>query len=67
MVLAQALLSGGPDGLAVQEFSCGETVYDQGGRLLKRPAQAVCGAYLYRNVRSGEVFLDFELRGGLKG
>jgi hypothetical protein len=64
--LAQALTKGGPEGLTVQEFSCGETAYDSGGRLLKRTAQAVCLAYLYAVAEPGGVFLDFELRGGVK-
>lgn len=64
--LAQALTRGGPDGLHVQSFSCGETAYDRDSRLLKRPAQAVCGAHLYAVARPGEAFLDFELRGELK-
>ena len=64
--LAGALLQGGPEGLAVREFSCGETGYDTGGRLLKRSVQAVCETCVYRvSCDSGE-FLDFELRGGLK-
>ena len=65
--LAQALTRGGPDGLQIQSFSCGETAYDQDSRLLKRPAQAVCTAYLYASARPGETFLDFELWGELKG
>ena len=64
--LAQALSEGGPEGLYVNAFSCGETVYDQSGRLLKRTAQAVCDAYLYAVAQPGDIFLDFELRGGIK-
>ena len=61
--LAAALTAGGPEGLAGLEFSCGETQYDSRSRRLKRPVQAVCQAYLYAAARSGELFLDFELRG----
>lgn len=64
--LAGALTKGGPDGLAVKEFSCGETEYDQGARRMKRCVQVVCTAYLYAAARPDGVFLDFELRGGIK-
>ena len=63
--LAGALLQGGPEGLPVREFSCGETGYDGSGRLLRRQAQAVCDTYLCAVTRPGGGFLDFELRGGL--
>ena len=62
--LAAALMEDGPRGLEVLEFSCGETEYDSQARLLKRPAQAVCQTWLYSTPQSGELFLDFELRGG---
>ena len=65
--LAQALLQGGPEGLALVEFSCGETEYDAASRLLRRPVQAVCLAYLCAAAQEGDLFTDFELRGGLKG
>ncbi len=61
--LAGALLCGGPEGMQVEEFSCGETAYDQSSRRLKRPAQAVCAAYLTAQPQSGGLFVDFELRG----
>lgn len=64
--LAQALTLGGPQGLAVREFSCGETVFDPGTRMRKRPVQAVCDGFLCACVQSGGAFTDFELRGGLK-
>ena len=60
------LLAGGPPELPVQEFSCGETVYDREARLLKRPAEAVCQAYLCAAEQPGGIFTDFELRGGIK-
>lgn len=65
--LAAALALGGPEGLTVQEFSCGETAYDGQARLRKRPVQAVCQTYLCTAAQPGEAFLEFELRGGLKG
>ena len=64
--LAAALTGDGPEGLTVQEFSCGETEYDPKARLQKRKAEAVCEAWLYAVAQPGEVFLEFELRGGLK-
>ena len=64
--LADALNRGGPAGLSLAEFSCGETVYDKQARLLRRPAQAVCQAYLHAVTRPGGLFVDFELRGEVK-
>lgn len=64
--LAGALQDGGPEGMEVKEFSCGETVYDAKNRLFKRPAEAVCEAYLYAVAESGGAFLDFEIRGGMR-
>ena len=64
--LADALTRGCPQGLSLVEFSCGETVYDKQARLLRRPAQAVCQAYLHAITRPGGLFVDFELRGEVK-
>lgn len=64
--LAGALQDGCPEGLEVVEFSCGETAYDSGGRLLKRAVEVLCTAYLYAVTEPGGVFLDFEIRGGIK-
>ena len=64
--LAAALTLGGPEGLSVRAFSCGETVYDPGTDMRKRPVQVVCDAMLCAAARPGGVFSDFELRGGLK-
>ena len=64
--LAQALTLGGPEGLSVEAFSCGETVYDPGTGMRKRPVQAVCRGFLCAVVRPGGTFRDFELRGGMK-
>lgn len=63
--LAGALQQEGPQGLKVLELSCGETGWDRSGRLLKRPVEAVCQAYLYAVTEPGGVFLDFEIRGGM--
>ncbi len=64
--LAGALAQGGPEGLAREEFSCGEMEYDKSGRLLKRPVQAVCRACLRVTEAAGGSFTDFELRGVMK-
>ena len=64
--LAAAFQDGGPEGMEVVEFSCGETMYDGGGRLLKRAVEVVCTAYLYAVTEPGGAFLDFEIRGGIK-
>lgn len=64
--LAQALLLGEPEGLAVEEFSCGQTVRDGESRRLKRPAEAVCTAWLSTVSHVGGGFTDFELRGVAK-
>ena len=64
--LAGALILGGPEGLDVQSFSCGQTVRDSGSRRLTRPAEAVCTAYLCAVSDAGGGFTDFELRGVVK-
>jgi hypothetical protein len=61
--LAGALHRGGPDGLKVKSFSCGETSYDKDSRLFRRQAEAECVACLYAAAEEGETFLDFEIRG----
>ena len=65
--LSQALTQGGPEGLALVEFSCGETDYDPSARLLRRKAEAVCQACLYAVAQEGGLFTDFTLRGEMKG
>lgn len=64
--LAEALLLDAPEGLTVEEFSCGQTGYDGDSRRLKRPVQAVCAAYLCATAHNGGAFTEFELRGVLK-
>lgn len=64
--LTSACAGGGPEGLSITEFSCGETAYDPDSRLLKRQAQAVCAVYLYAVLREDGEFLDFEIRGERK-
>lgn len=65
--LAGALLTGGPEGMDLEEFSCGQTVRDPESRRLKRPVEAVCAAWLCAGAGDGGgVFTDFELRGVVK-
>lgn len=64
--LAGALILGGPEGMRVEEFSCGPTEFDGESRRLKRPAQAVCTVYLSAVSQGGGEFVDFELRGVVK-
>ena len=63
---AGALQREGPEGLKLLELSCGETEYDQGGQLLRRPVEAVYEACLYAAAEPGGLFQDFEIRGGLE-
>lgn len=63
--LTDALLTGGPEGLAVEELTWGELAYDGQARLLKRTGQAVCLAWLQAAAQPGGLFTDFELRGGV--
>lgn len=64
--LAEALLLGGPEGMDLREFSCGETARDGETRRLKRSAQAVCTAWLCAVTDAGSGFVDFELRGVMR-
>lgn len=64
--LAGVLILGGPEGLDLQEFSCGQTVRDSENRRLKRPVEAVCTAWLCAVTDAGGAFSDFELRGVVK-
>ena len=61
--LAQALHGGGPEGLKVRSYSCGETAYDRENRLFRRTVEAECAAYLYAAAEEGGAFLDFEIKG----
>lgn len=64
--LAEALLLGEPEGLTVEEFSCGQTARDGESRRLKRPVEAVCTAWLSAVQHLDGGFTDFELRGVAK-
>ena len=61
--LSEALRRGGPEGLRVAEFSCGETEYDGEAGLYRCAAEVLCEAYLYAVAEEGGAFLDFEVRG----
>lgn len=64
--LAGALIRGGPEGMDLREFSCGQTLRDPESRRLKRPAEAICTAWLCAVTDAGGAFADFELRGVVK-
>ena len=64
--LAGVLILGGPAGLDLQEFSCGQTVRDGESRRLRRPVEAVCTAWLCAVTNADGAFTDFELRGVAK-
>lgn len=64
--LVRLLTLGGPEGLQVGEVTCGETVWDEKQRLLRRTMTARCTAWLQAVGHEGAEFLDFELRGGWK-
>ena len=64
--LAGALLLGGPEGIDLREFSCGQTVRDGGVRRLKCPVEAVYTIWLCAVADVGGAFVDFDLRGVMK-
>lgn len=64
--LAEALLLGEPEGISLEELSCGQTVRDGESRRLKRPVEAVCTMWLSAAADAGGAFVDFELRGVVK-
>lgn len=64
--LAGVLILGGPEGLDLKEFSCGQTLRDSESRRLKRPVEAVCTAWLCAVSGMSGGFTDFELRGVVK-
>ena len=64
--LAGALILGGPEGMDLQAFSCGQTTRDPERRMLRRPVEAVCTAWLCAVADTGGAFVDFVLRGVVK-
>lgn len=63
--IAHALSSGAPEGLYVEQLECGQTVYDEGARLLRRPAAVACRAFLAGTLSESGEFVDFEIKGGI--
>lgn len=61
--LSEVLADGGPEGLAVQELSCGETVFSAAEGRFRCPVQAVCQVYLYAEADEKGEFTDFKVRG----
>lgn len=59
--LADAFQAGGPDGLAVLEFSQGEARFQDG--LFCCPVEAVCQCYLYAVAGDDGTWTDFEIKG----
>ena len=65
--LARALVRGGPEGVSIREFSCGETEHDSKARLLRRSVRAVCVVCLTGEEEPAAAFSEIAVRGGLKG
>ena len=64
--LVQVLTLESPEGLGVEQVTCGETLWEEKKRLLKREVTAKCTAWLVAQAGTDGEFLDFELRGGWK-
>ena len=64
--LTAVLHKGGPEGLRLQNVSCGETTFDRQERRYRCPAQAVYDAMLYAVRREDGSFQDFEVKGDMK-
>ncbi len=63
--MVEGLTTNGLDGMNLVTISCGETVYDEGERLLKRTVEGEWDIYLYAVCAEGDSFLDFRVKGGL--
>ena len=61
--LAGALQGGGPAGLKLEEFSCGETEFLETEGRYRCPVEAAYQAFLYAVADEGGSFLDFEVKG----
>lgn len=61
--LAGALQGGGPAGLKLEEFSCGETEFLEAEGRYRCPVEGVYQAFLYAVADEGGSFLDFEVKG----
>ena len=64
--LTQCLSVNPPSGVVFESISCGETEYEQDGRVLKRKIEASCRVYLYAVTEVGGTFLNFEMKGEVK-
>ena len=64
--LVQVLTLERPEGLGVEQVTCGETLWEEEKRLLKREVTVKCTAWLVAQADADGEFLDFELRGGWK-
>ena len=64
--LVQVLTLERPEGLGVEQVTCGETLWEEEKRLLKREVTVKCTAWLVAQADADGAFLDFELRGGWK-
>ena len=65
--LADALASGGPEGLRLGALSCGETEFDRETGMFHCPAELEASAWMYAVAAGdGGVLLDFTVRGAWK-
>lgn len=61
--LAQVLTVGGPDGLRLQEISCGETAFDEREGMFHCSAKAVGTVFLQAKMDESGMFTDFTVKG----
>lgn len=61
--LGEILSQGGPENLKTVSFWAGETAYDSAAKRYVCPARAEFSAWAVAEVREGETFLDFEVKG----
>lgn len=64
--LTRCLTVNPPSGIALETLHCGETEYEQDGRMLKRKVEGTCRVCLYAVTEDGGTFLDFEIKGGFE-
>lgn len=61
--LSEALAEGRPEGLAVEELSCGETAFDRDAGVFRCPVRMACRVFLFARMTQDGAFTDFEVRG----
>lgn len=61
--LSEALAEGRPEGLAVEELSCGETAFDRDAAVFRCPVRMACRVFLFARLTQDGAFTDFEVRG----